>query len=351
MVDESRLRMVLATPLPEELCVMFEALAPRVDLVRDHALLPPMRHAGDHDGDPAWRRTTEQQERFDELVDSAEALYGIPDVSPSALARTVAANPRLRWVQTMAAGGASQVAAACLSERDLHRITFTTSAGVHAGTLAEFALFGLLAGAKSLPRILARQRDHDWSARWAMGQLHEQTVLVVGLGSIGRQIAHLLTALGARVVGVNRSAVDVPGVDRVFPLDAVVEAATGVDAIVVTLPGAAATTGLVGAEVFAAARRGVCVVNVGRGTVIDEPSLVAALRDGVVGFAALDVTAVEPLPAESPLWDMPGVLITPHTAALSPAEDKRIAELSAENACSLLEGRPLLNTVAVADMS
>ncbi len=284
------------------------------------------------------------------MLDSAEALYGIPDVSPAALARTVEANPRLRWVHTMAAGGASQVAAAGLSDADRDRVLFTTSAGVHAGTLAEFALFGLLAGAKTLPRLIMHQRNHEWSPRWNMGQLHEQTVLVVGLGSIGRRTAELLAAVGARVIGANRSVVEVPGVERVFPLDAVVEAASGVDAIVVTLPGASATTGLVGAAVFAAARRGVCVVNVGRGTVIDETALVAALQEGVVGFAALDVTAVEPLPADSALWDMPNVLISPHTAALSPAEDRRIVELVAENAQRLLDGLTMINVVAPADL-
>lgn len=350
MEETKRLRMVLATPLPEELCLHFEALAPEVDFVRDHQLLPPMRHPGDHDGDPAWTRTPEGQVRFEALVDSADALYGIPDVSPSALARTVSANPRLQWVQTMAAGGAAQVSAANLSADDLERVRFTTSAGVHAGTLAEFALFGLLAGAKNLPRLTAHQRQHDWSPRWAMAQVHEQTVLIVGLGSIGQQTAKLVTALGARVIGVNRRDVDVPGVERVFGLTDIVEAAKGVDAIVVTLPGAAATTGLVDAGVFSAARQGVTVVSVGRGTVINEPDLVAALLEGVVGFAALDVTAVEPLPSDSPLWDMPNVLLSPHTAALSPEEDRRIVELAAVNACRLLDGKSLLNLVAPTDI-
>lgn len=350
MVDTPRLRMVLATPLPEELCLHFEDLAPGVDLVRDHGLLPPMRHPGDHDGDPAWSRTPDDQVRFDALVDSADALYGIPDVSPSALARTVAANPRLQWVQTMAAGGAAQVSAANLSAEDLNRVLFTTSAGVHAGTLAEFAIFGLLAGAKNLPRLVAHQRRHDWSPRWAMAQVHEQTVLIVGLGSIGQATAQLLTALGARVIGVNRRDIEVPGVERVFRPADIVEAANGVDAIVVTLPGAEATTGLVDAAVFAAARSGATVVSVGRGTVINESDLVAALSEGVVGFAALDVTAVEPLHSDSPLWDMPNVLISPHTAALSPDEDRRIAELAAANACRLMDGRSLRNVVAPVDV-
>jgi phosphoglycerate dehydrogenase-like enzyme len=339
------LRMVLATPLSEELCRRFEELEPRVELVRDHDLLPPMRYPGDHSGDPAFRRTPDQQARFDALLDSAEALYGIPDVSPRALARTVAANPRLRWVQTMAAGGAAQVAAAGLADADVDRVTFTTSAGVHAGTLAEFALFGVLAGAKDLPRLTAQQRAHEWPGRWFMGQVREQTVLVLGLGAIGRETARLLTAVGARVLGANRSEGAVDGVERVVGLDRLAEVAAEADALVVTLPGAPATDRLVDASVLRALKPGATVVNVGRGTVIDEDALVDALRSGPVGCAVLDVTAVEPLPADSPLWDLPNVVISPHTAALSVEEDRRIAELTAENARRLLDGEPLLNVV------
>jgi phosphoglycerate dehydrogenase-like enzyme len=250
----------------------------------------------------------------------------------------------------MAAGGASQVAAARLSPADLRRVMFTTSAGVHARTLAEFAVFGLLAGAKTLPRLLNQQRERVWSDRWAMSQVHEQTVLVVGLGAIGAETARLAAALGARVIGVNRSPVEVEGAVRVVGLDQLCDVAREADAIVVTLPGATGTDGLVDAEVLGALRRGATVVNVGRGTVIDEDALLEALRDGAVGFAALDVTAVEPLPAGSPLWSMPNVLISPHTAALSPAEDRRIAELAADNARRLLDGEPLRNVVRVADL-
>ncbi len=345
------LRMVLATPLPEELCVQLEREAPGLELVRDHALLPPMRYPGDHDGDPAFRRTPEQQAAFEALVDTAEALYGIPDVSPAALARTVAANPRLRWVQTMAAGGASQVAAARLPDGALDRIAFTTSAGVHGGTLAEFALLGVLAGAKDLPRLQAHQRAREWAPRWAMGQVHEQTVLVVGLGNIGRDCARLLSAVGARVIGANRSPVEVPGLARVVGLGEVVHVVGEADAIIVTLPGAPGTTGLVDDDLLGAARRGVTVVNVGRGTVIDERALVDALETGQVGFAALDVVVHEPLDPTSPLWAHPRVLLSPHTAALSDAEDARIARLAADNARRLLAGAPLRNRIRPEDLA
>ena len=346
-----RLRLVLATPLPEELCLLLEERAPGVDLVREHDLLPPMRYPGDHGGDPGFERTAEQQARFEALLDSADALYGIPDESPEALARTVRANPRLRWVQTMAAGGASQLAAAGLSEAELDRVVVTTSAGVHARTLAEFALLGLLTGAKDVPRLRAGQRDHEWLGRWAMGQLHEQTVLVVGMGSIGRRTTELLLALGATVRAANRSPVEVPGVARVHDLDDLVAAADGVDGVVVTLPGAGATTGLIDARVIASTARGVTLVNVGRGTVVDEEALVDALRQGHVGLAALDVTATEPLPADSPLWDMDRVLLSPHTAALSASEDRRIVELAASNAVAVHAGREPTNVVARRDLA
>ena len=344
-VTGSRLRVVVATPLSEELCDLIEEREPRVQLVRDQSLLPPMRHPADFAGDPAFERSAEEQERFERLIDSAECLYGIPDVDPAALARTVAANPRLRWVQIMAAGGGNQVAAADLDRGALDRIAFTTSAGVHGRPLAEFAVFGVLAGAKTLPRLVRQQAAHEWSGRWTMGQLDEQTVLVLGLGGIGREVARLLAGLGMTVIGTSRSSRPVPGVDRLIQASQIAEVAPEVDAVVATLPETAATLGLLDRDFFAHLKRGATVVNVGRGTVIDEDALLAALRAGQVGFAALDVFAQEPLPASSPFWNMPNVLVSPHTAALNEAEDRLIAELFARNATRFLDGEPLINRV------
>jgi len=343
-VAHEKLRVVVATPLVPELCDLLVEREPRIELVVDQRLLPPMRWPGDHEGDPDFTRTPEQQAAFDALLDSAEALYGIPDTDPAKLARTVAANPRLRWVHTMAAGGGGQIKAARLAQADLDRIAWSTSAGPHSGPLAEFAVFGVLAGAKDLPRLLALKADRAWPTRWAMKQVYEMTVVVVGLGSIGRAIATRFTALGARVVGVNRS-VKKADVAELYTTDRIVEACAGADAIVLALPGTAATEGLVGAETLDAAQRGVIVANVGRGTSLDEEALISRLQSGQVGFAALDVTAVEPLPADSPLWSMENVLISPHTAALNDGEDRAIAELFAENARRLLDDEPLINAV------
>ncbi|MFP5020759.1 D-2-hydroxyacid dehydrogenase [Pseudonocardia phyllosphaerae] len=321
------------------------ALEPRVEIVADDALLPRMRWPADFSGDPDRRRTPQQQQAFEELLDSADALYGIPDLDPGALARTVRANPRLRWVHTMAAGGGAQVAAAGLDAAELDRVVFTTSAGVHGGPLAEFALFGVLAGAKHLPRLLDQQRRREWSGRWAMDRVEGSTVLVLGLGGIGRVVAARLAALGVTVIGTSRSGAGTPDTTRVVSPDQLAEVAGSVDAVVNTLPGTTATVGLLGSEVLGALRPGATVVNVGRGSVVDEAALLAALDSGRVGFAALDVFAVEPLPEHSPLWHHERVLVSPHTAALDPGEERRIAELFAGNATRLLDGDDLLNRV------
>jgi Phosphoglycerate dehydrogenase and related dehydrogenases len=336
------LRIVVAQPLAAENAELLARLEPRLDVVFEPELLGPVGvNSGGHGA--RFERTAEQQARFEELLDSADALFGIP--SPAALSRTVDANPRLRWVHTIPAGGGQAVRAAGLAPADLERIRFTTSAGVYSDALAEFAAFGVLAGAKQLGWMLERQRAHEWGAPRILGSVAGSTALVVGLGSIGRATATKLAALGVRVVGVHRREVTADGVESVVPVERFAEATATADAIVLCLPGTDATRGMLSAEVLAAVKPGVTIVNVGRGTTVDEPALVEALRDGRVGAAVLDVTATEPLPAESPLWDLPGVLISPHTAAAAPDDMRRVTELVAENARRLLDGEPLRNVV------
>lgn len=344
-MTSDRLRVVAATPISDELIARVVELEPRIDFVADQSLLPPMRHPGDHGGDPSFERTDEQQAAFDALVDSAEVLYGVPDETPSALARTVAANPGLRWVQTMPAGGGAQVKAAGLDSEQLERVAFSTSAGVHSDPLAEFSVFGLMAGAKTLPKLQALQRDRVWGSRWTMGLISEQTILIVGLGTIGRATAAKLSALGAHVIGTSRHEESVEHVDEIVAPSAIADVAGRIDGVVVTLPGTAQTEKLVDASFFEALRPGATLVSVGRGTVIDEEALLAALDGGRVGFAALDVVAEEPLAERSPLWSHPSVLISPHTAALNTAEDRLIAELFARNATRFLDGEELVNRV------
>jgi len=341
----SKLRVVVPTPLSTELCELIEKLEPRVEVHIEPSLLPPTMYPGDHIGDPSFRRTAQQQASFERLVDSAQALYGVPAQSSAELNRTANANPRLQWVHSTPAGGGAQVKAARLNAEQLHRIAFSTSAGVHAEPLAEFVAFGVLAGAKTLPKLEHVRAERIWPGRWFMGRVRGGTAVVVGLGSIGRASAAKLNALGMHVVGVHRHQSPVVGVERIVPVEQLANVVADADVIVMTLPGTALTHHMLNAEILAKAKVGVTVVNVGRGDTIDENALIAALDDGRVGFAALDVFESEPLAPDAAIYDAPNVLISPHTAALDPGEERAIAELFAENATRLLDHRELINRV------
>jgi phosphoglycerate dehydrogenase-like enzyme len=186
---------------------------------------------------------------------------------------------------------------------------------------------------------------HEWGDRWLMSQIAESTVAVVGLGGIGRMTAERLAALGAHVIGVHRRQVDAPGVARTVSIAEFPVVAATVDAIVISLPETPATYHLLGREILQRVKPGVTIVNVGRGSTVDEIALVEALHDGRVGLAVLDVTEREPLPPEDPLWDAPNLLISPHTAAVRRSEERLMAEHFAANATRLLDGEPLVGLV------
>lgn len=336
---------MIATPLEDELVRRLAGVDDRVRVVYEPALLPPPRYPSDHKGDPDFRRDAEGERRWGALLESAEVLFGVPGDSPEGLADAARRGERLRWIQATSAGAGEQVRAAGLSEEELERVAITTASGVHATPLAEFCLLGLLAFVKDLPRLL---RDKD-GGRWdhyPMQELRGRTALVVGLGKIGLEVARLARCFGMRTVGLKRSAEgELPEVDELYPSRRLKEVIPRADAVVVTLPLTGETENLIDREAVGMMKPGCVFVNVGRGGVVDEEALTEALREKKIAGAALDVFREEPLPPESHLWRLPNVLISPHTAALSVAENERIVELFRENLERYLEGRDLLNRV------
>jgi phosphoglycerate dehydrogenase-like enzyme len=338
-------RVVIASPLEPELVEVVRTADERVDVGFEPELLPPPRYPCDHRGDPSFRRTPEQEARFAELVAGAEVVFGIPDEQPEGVAWAVRIAPGLRFLQATAAGAGQQVRAAGLTEDELRRVRFASSAGVHATPLAEWSLFGLLALRKGLPRLLADKRTRRFE-HYAVDELRGATVLVVGVGEIGREVARLTSAFGMRVVGVRRNARDlVPGLDEVHGPERLDDLAAEADAVVITLPLTAETEGLVSRKTIGALRPDAIVVNVGRGGVVDEEALVEALAAGRIRGAALDVFATEPLPPESRLWELDNVLLSPHTAALSIHENERIVELFVDNLRRYLAGDELRSRI------
>lgn len=335
----------IATPLEAELVASIRTVDERLEVLYEPDLLPAVRYAGDHKGADGFSRDAEAEGRWQDLLGKAEVLFGLPGDSPAALASVVRSNPGLRWVQGTAAGTGEQLKAAELTEAELERVAITSASGVHVGPLAEFCLLGLLAFTKGLPRLQADQRADHWD-HYPVAELQGGTLLILGLGAIGTEVARLAKAFGMRTIGINRRGrSDSPHVDEAHAPEHLHDLLGRADALAVTLPLTEETRGMLDAPALSHMKPGAILVNIGRGELIDQRALVEALREHRLAGAALDVFATEPLPTESALWDLPNVLVSPHTAALSIHENERISELFTENLSRYLAGEELLSRV------
>jgi len=268
-----------------------------------------------------------------EAMSSAEVLLAWK-VPPGALAPM----PALRWVQVTGAGvdhflESSELAAA---------VTVTRSLGRFGVQVSEYVVGYLLHHLIGIGAYRDQQRRHHWTPG-ERPLLADRTVGIVGLGSLGLPTARALAALGARVLGVRRSGLALEGVDEVFAAANWRDMLPACNALVITAPKTADTVGMIDREALAALPPGAVLINVARGELVDEDALLAALDSGHLGAAVLDVFASEPLPEDHPLWDQPGVLITPHIAA--PSEVEVIADEFAENYRRYVAGRELVNVV------
>ena len=337
-----KLSVLIASPLEAEHVARIAAVAPeRVRVVYEPDLLPVPRYDADHHG---RRRDLSEGDlaRWHRLLAEADVLFDFDWLDPENMPEHC---PRLRWVQATSAGIGEYLFSTGLAGS---AITFTTAAGVHAVPLAEFVALGLLYLTKGVPWLRAQQERHAWE-RYTTVQLAGRRLLQIGLGNVGRQIARTCSALGVEVVGMDPSFSEPPdGVTRLVPRAALVDALGSTDALVLSCPYTKETHHLIGRTELRALPRGAHVVNVSRGPVIDEPELVAALRDGHLGGAVLDVFEREPLPAESPLWDMPNVLVSPHSASTVAQENGRITDIFCDNLQRYLEGRELRNVFVAA---
>jgi phosphoglycerate dehydrogenase-like enzyme len=331
-------RVLIASPLEPGLVARIEAADPRVSVLYEPGLLPVPRYPADHTGTPRPLPAAELA-RWHDLRQQADVSFDFDWQDPGGMPGNC---PRLRWVQGTSAGLGGLLQRTGLDRADL---VITTAAGVHGRPLAEFVLLGLLYFAKDMPRLTQWKQERHWQ-RHASGQLAGSRALVVGLGGIGRQVAALLSAAGVEVTGAGRAGhtYDVPGVrSYVSAPPGLDEALAATDALVLACPLTEQTRGMIGARQLGLLRRGAVVVNVSRGQVLDEEALVAGLVSGHLGGACLDVFAVEPLPASSPLWELPGVIISPHSASTAAGENALITDLFCDNLRRFLDGRPLRN--------
>lgn len=318
-------------------CVERVRAVPGVEVMYEPGLLAAPRYRGEHHGQP-FARGPEDEARWRALLARAEVSF---DFDYTNLERIPVLAPRLRWIQATSAGIGEMLVRTGLIDSP---ITFTTASGVHAGPLAEFCVMAMLAFVKDLGRLRTEQAAHRWE-RYCARELRGMTLGVIGLGHVGREVARMGDALGMQVIGTKRTipADGVPHVERVLPPERSGEVIREADVLVLIVPQTPGTKRLLGEAELRSMKRGAILVNIARGGVVDEPALVAALRDGHVGGAALDVFAKEPLPSDNPLWDLPNVIVSPHSASTVAAENARLTDLFCDNLRRYIERRPLRN--------
>lgn len=251
-----------------------------------------------------------------------------------------AAAGRLRLVQLPGAGVDSLLPAPDLPAP----VRIANCRGVHEPEMPEFALGLIFALAKRIPRALEQQGRREWRMYGNL-RLAGATVGILGLGAIGHSLGRRCKALGMRVVGTRRGGEPLPDVDRVYGPDGTDRVLSESDVVAVVLPLTPETRGLLGARALAQMKPRALLVNIARGGIVDEEALARALREERIGGAAMDVFAEEPLREESPLWDAPNCIVTPHVAGLSRDYMERVARIFVENVRRVEAGEPLVNEI------
>lgn len=302
-------------------------------------LLPPIRYVADHKGHADFHLTPKQKERWKARLAEANFLWDLPPLDSLPISGMAWA-PNLRWVQTTSSGVGPTIKNFGLAQSE---VIVSTAKGVHAEPLSEFVLLAILMHVKRLRHLRSEQAAHRWQ-RYCGEALAGKTVVIVGAGEVGHRVAQVCKFMGMRVLAMSRrltlSEGHARGYDGIFTRAQMAEVLSQADAVVLSVPHTPETERMFDAEMIAAMTPDAILVNIARGQVVDETALINALKDNRIGFAALDVAQTEPLPADSPLWDLPNVLISPHSASTVADENKKITDIFIHNLDCLLDDRP-----------
>lgn len=271
-----------------------------------------------------------------DLAGAAEAEAAIGGPNPERFRALLAAAPRLRWFHTLSAG-VERIIPDIAARPDL---VVTNNSGAYDRPIAEHVIATIFAAAKRLPASFAAQGQHTWHEDPKSSDVRGSTLVILGLGSIGGEVAALATGLGMRVIGVRRS-----GAGGTVGPERLAEVAAEADYLAVCAPLTDATRGIVDAAVLARMKPSAWLINISRGAIVDEPALLAAVKERRIGGAAIDAWWTEPLPKDSEWWDLPNVIITPHTSFSSPGIREDSIALIKENLRRFKAGEELLNRV------
>jgi phosphoglycerate dehydrogenase-like enzyme len=272
-----------------------------------------------------------------EMIDDVDAAYG--DITPELFERA----KNLKWIACPQAGPRAGYYHQALIDSD---VVVTNTREIYNDHISAHIMSYVLAFARGLHVFIRRQLDHNWNPDYPTVHLPDATALIFGVGGIGAETARLCAEFGMEVLAVDPRVEQAPkGVAELHRPGSEADLLARADFVIATVPETPATQGMFNADTFGNMRSKAVFINIGRGatTVLDD--LVAALRSGEIGGAALDVFQIEPLPADNPLWGMDNVIITPHMAGHGPYLEGRRTELFIENCKLFNEGRPLKNVV------
>ncbi len=332
-------KLLISFHIAPELLEKIRLADPDLEIIYDPSLLGKPRYKNDQHGNRI-KRTPEQKEKLQWMMTETEILFGYVPSDYRDLGKWF---PRLRWNQSPSAGIGWGVKRFGWTEMD---IDFTTASGMHATPLAEFCIMSMLMFVKNYFLMAKQKEKHVWQRTSAL-ELKGKTLGVIGLGSVGQETARLGQCFGMNVIGTKRrtDGVDPTSVhvDTLYAFDNLNPVLSQSDFLVLICPETDETRDMIGKEELAKMKKGAVLINIARGSIVDEPELIKALQSGHLGGAAVDVAAKEPLPPESPLWDMPNVIISPHSASTVEAENEKLTEIFLDNLQRYREGKPFRN--------
>lgn len=294
-------------------------------------------------GETANKETdAEAEASLEPILGATEVLLCNPVIPPDIIERA----PNLRWIQFSSAG-IDRLTESPLARSD---VTLTTASGIHAATISEYVIGAMIALAKGFPAAMRAKAEARWSPFWP-DVLEGKTLGIVGAGHIGSRAGRVARAMGMRAIGSRRSVKErttgpeagEPDLDELVPPGDLRYVLAESDFVVVAAPLTPETRGMIGAEEIAAMKRTAFIINIARGAIIDEPALIAAMKDERIAGAALDVFSQEPLPPDSELWGLDNVIMTPHISGGMPDYMDRVVALFADNLRRYLAGERLLN--------
>jgi len=335
-----KVKILITFIIEPDLIRKIEKVDTRIEIFYEPALLGSPRYPCDQHGAPI-QHTIAQKKRWSDLLRQTDILFGyVLHTNINELPKTA---PFLDWMQSPSSGVGQWVKRTGFSDQ---AILLTTASGIHATPLAEFSMMSMLWFVKDAFRMAEEKERHNWE-RYAGTTLKGKTVAVIGLGSIGQEVARLSKSFGMQVIGTKRSidGVDLSSlnVERLFPKTDLKPMLSLADFVVICVPHTPETEGLMGEDELASMKPGSVLINIARGIIVDEAALIRALNSGHLSGAALDVQSKEPLPSDSPLWGMPQVLLSPHSGSNVDSENIALVKLFCDNLRRYLDGNPLRN--------